>query len=125
GRGASLPPAAVGRQSPFRLRSIRNMPPRLPRANALKLPAMSGHGEWNESRKQEGREEDCQNQEAGEEGGREKSGGKEASAEARGPHEKSKQHRRAGPPEFQADWPPPTRRLRGPGARACRPAPRP
>src|SRR5262245_16238143 len=74
--GASLQPAAVGRQSPLRLRSICDMPPRLPRSNALKLPAMSGHGEWNESRKQEDREEDCQEQEAGEEGGREESGGK-------------------------------------------------
>src|SRR5215471_10016833 len=65
--GASLQPAAVGRQSPLRLRSIRDMPSRLPRSNALKLPAMSEHGEWNESRTQEDREEDRQEQEAGEE----------------------------------------------------------
>src|SRR5262245_9031422 len=76
GLGASLQPAAVGRQSPLRSRSICDMPPRLPRSNALKLAAMSGHGEWNEGRKQEDREENCQNQEAGQEGGREESGGK-------------------------------------------------
>src|SRR5262249_3198454 len=35
--GASLQPAAVGRQSPLRLRSICDMAPRLPRSNALKL----------------------------------------------------------------------------------------
>src|SRR5262249_49342584 len=35
--GASLQPAAVGRQSPLRLRSICDMVPRLPRSNALKL----------------------------------------------------------------------------------------
>jgi hypothetical protein len=52
------------------------MPPRLRRANALKLAAVPRHGEWNESRTQEDREEDCQEQETGEEGGPEKSGGK-------------------------------------------------
>src|SRR5215472_16957991 len=89
--GASLQPAAVGRQSPLRLRSICDMAPRLPRANALKLPAMLGHGEWNESRTQEDREEDRQEdrqeQEAGEESSAEKSRRKESRAPARGPRE--------------------------------------
>src|SRR6516162_9605838 len=92
--GASLQPAAVGRQSPLRLRSICDMPSRLPRSNALKLPAMSRHGEWNESRTQEDREEDCEEQEADEESGAEKSGGKGSRAPARGPREKSDQQRR-------------------------------
>src|SRR5262249_21669277 len=74
--GASLQHAAVGRESPRRLRSICDMASRLPRSNALKLPAMSRHGEWNESRTQEDREEDCEEQEADEESGAEKSGGK-------------------------------------------------
>jgi hypothetical protein len=52
------------------------MPPRLRRSNALKLAAMSGHGEWNESRTQEDCKENCQNQEAGEESGPEESSGK-------------------------------------------------
>src|SRR5215467_13629129 len=96
--GASLQPAAVGRQSPLRLRSIRDMASRLPRSNALKLPAMLGHGEWNESRTQEDREEDRQEdrqeQEAGEESSAEKSRRKESRAPARGPREKSDQKRR-------------------------------
>src|SRR6516225_1003282 len=109
--GASLQPAAVGRQSPRRLRSICDMASRLPRSNALKLPAMSGHGEWNESRTQEDREEDCQEQEAGEESGAEKSGGKESRASASGPCE------RADHLEFQAHRPSLARRFRRHGRR--------
>src|SRR5215831_6281244 len=116
--GASLQPAAVGRQSPLRLRSIRDMASRLPRSNALKLPAMLGHGEWNESRTQEDREEDRQEQEAGEESGAEKGGGKESRASARGPREKSdQQRRRADHLEFQAHRPSLARRFRRHGRR--------
>src|SRR5262245_47692126 len=116
--GASLQPAAVGRQSPRRLRSICDMASRLPRSNALKLPAMSRHGEWNESRTQEDREEDCEEQEAGEESSPEKSGGKEGPPPARGPREKSdQQRRRADHLEFQAHRPSLARRFRRHGRR--------
>src|SRR5262245_4052576 len=115
--GASLQPAAVGRQSPLRLRSICDMAPRLPRSNALKLPAMSGHGEWNESRTQEDREEDRQDQDAGEDAGAEKSRRQESRPSPRGPREKSNQQRRTDHLEFQAHRPSPTRRLRPHGRR--------
>src|SRR5262249_584213 len=116
--GASLQPAAVGRQSPRRLRSICDMASRLPRSNALKLPAMSRHGEWNESRTQEDREEDCEEQEADEESGAEKSGGKGSRAPAPGPREKSdQQRRRADHLEFQAHRPSLARRFRRHGRR--------
>src|SRR5260370_6900072 len=93
------------------------MPPRLPRANAVKIAAMSGHGDWNESRTKEDCKENCQNQEAGEEGGPEKSGGKEASPEASASHKKSKQQRRTDHLEFQAHRPSLARRLRRHGRR--------
>src|SRR5260370_36847485 len=98
------------------------MPPRLPRANALKLAAMSGHGDWNESRTQEDCKENCQNQEAGEEGGPEKSGGEERSPEATASHKNSKQQRRTDPLEFQAHQPSRARRLRRSGRRPVSPA---
>src|SRR5215831_10793526 len=62
--GASLQHAAVGRQSPLSLRSICDVVSGLPRSNALEPPAMSRHGEWNESRSQEKNDEGCQEQES-------------------------------------------------------------
>src|SRR5258708_12063274 len=99
------------------------MPPRVASANALKLVAMSGHGDWNESRTQEDCKENCQNQEAGEEGGPEKSGGKEASPEASASHKKSKQQRRTDHLEFQAHRPSLARRLPLNGPRHVDPDP--